>query len=489
MDQDRISEALREMPETLFGTYAKILENIPSEEHPFARTALALICSNTSNIKSADVLVQASLHNVQHGLTQIYSVKTLKEILGCLIKTSDLRKRPERLFAREDDGVALQKVSVAHYTVKEFLFAHSKKQGEPRPAGEFALSDAEIRTLETQVVFNGLQRWGMNRPLNQRHPTRYEEHCIEMSEAALREGRRVHLVRNESVWKSVVPCLSPSSRHIKELTNQRLRRAFPKWRKLLAFEELPAEAGPDGRTPTPIRQETGILASSILLGWLEFAQKFLKDLPPRTKQSIWADRFTIDGTVDDTIPRALNKKSPMTLIRLCVVWKRVEFLEIFLDAGATFDHEPTIIHRALRNPYGLHGNEDGSITGQLLKTLLEAGADPDPPGFKYTPLQYAVNHLEEGWVQSLLLEGRDANSIGDPSGKHPYSSGHVEPWHSQYPLEICETTNPDWTTGQEEEKERARKQVKLLLMQYGAKRPPERRLTGDSLEIIEVGDN
>ncbi|XXG96559.1 hypothetical protein Hte_002844 [Hypoxylon texense] len=488
LDSDRVREVISNMPEDLFGVYAKILEEIPSEQHPFARTALALICSNTCNIKSADVLVQASLHNVQHGFSQIYNVKTLKEILGCLIKTSDLRKRPERIFTREDDNITLQKVSVAHYTVREFLFALPKKQGEPRPAGEFALSDPEIRTLEMQVVFNGLQRWGMNRLLNQRYPSRYEEHCIEMSEAALREGRRGHLIKNESVWKSVVPCLSPSSPHIKELTNQRLRKAFPRWKKLLAFEEFPSEADRKARTPTPIRPETGILASSILLGWPEFADKFLKDLTPRTKESIWTDRFIIDSTVDDSIPRALTKKNSMTLIRLCVVWKRVEFLEIFLDAGANFAHEPYIIHRALRDPYGSRGNEDGSITGRLLRILLEAGADPDPPGFKYTPLQYAVNHLEEGWVQSLLLEGRDANSIGDPSGKHPCGSSEVEPWHSQTPLEICETTNPDWNMGQEEEKEKARKQVRLLLTQYGAQRLAEPQLGGESPEVIELGD-
>ncbi|KAI1772428.1 hypothetical protein F4818DRAFT_449493 [Hypoxylon cercidicola] len=475
LDGDRVMEALRDMPETLFGTYAKILENISVEQRPFAHTALALICSNTCNIKSADVLVQASLHNVQHGAIQRYDVNVLKECLGCLIKITDLRKKPERILVREDDGIALQKVSVAHYTVREFLFAPSKKKGEPRPAGEYALSDAEIRTLEMQVVFNGLQRWGRNRPINPRFATRYEEHCLEMSEVALREVRRNQLIKNESIWKSIVPCLEPCSLHVRELCNQRLRRAFPRWRMLFAFDELAPEANYNGKK---IQSETRILASSILLGWPEFGQKFLQDprfenLPQKTKQAVWTDRFTIDSAIDDKIPRILNKSTPMTLIRLCVVWKRVELLDIFLNAGANFVNEPSIVHRALYQPYKYPGDEDGTITGHLLKIILEAGADPDPPGFKYTPLQYAVSQLEEGWVQGLLLEGRDANSVGDPSGRHPYD-GPAEDWHNQCPLEICETVNPPWQ-GQEEERERARRQVKQLLIQYGAQRPAERQ--------------
>ncbi|KAI0180904.1 hypothetical protein GGR52DRAFT_577610 [Hypoxylon sp. FL1284] len=449
LDQERVREALSDMPDTLFGTYAKVLENIAVEQRPFAYTALALICSSTNSTKSADVLVQASLHNVQHGAIQKYDVKALREILGCLIKTNDLRKRPERLLARVDESMPLQKVSVAHYTVREFLFAHSKKAGEPRPAGDFTLSDSGIRTLEMQVVFNGLQRWGMNRLPGQKGVTRYEEHCLEMSDAALREGRRNLLVKDESVWKSVVPCLSPRSAHVRELSNQRIRKMFLKWRRLFAFDDLTAEADPNSRIRRTQRAT-------------EFARKYLQDpefdnLSPKMKAVIWSDRFTIDSAIDDNIPCLLNKKNPMTLLRLCVVWKQVEFLEIFLDAGANFINEPSIIHKALREPYFPEGNEDGSVTGRVLKILLEAGADPNPPGFLYTPLQYTVLLLEESWVQSLLLEGRDANSIGDPTGRHPWG-GEGEDWHSQNPLDICDTTNP-WKEDEDGELERVRRQL------------------------------
>ncbi|OTA60367.1 hypothetical protein K449DRAFT_435470 [Hypoxylon sp. EC38] len=485
-DRDRVLKALRNLPETLFDTYARILESIAPEERAFARTALALICSNTSNIKSADVLVQASLHNVLHGAMHLYDIRMLKAILGCLVKITDLKKKPVTIFRRDEEGFLFQKASLAHYTVREFLFAKAKNNGEPRPAGEFALSDTDIRKLEMQVVFNGLQQWqskskALPKPQPPKCPTRYEEHCLDMSDSALRGDRRNLIVRNQSVWDSVVPCLIPDKVHLKSLRNERLRRRFAKWRKLCAFEYLPAEtqsgsvSSPNNRRRT--RDETGILASLILLRWPEFAQKYLQhskfeNLGPGVKQAIWRDEFSIDPLIDESFPRTFDKKEPMTLLRLCVLWKRLDFLELFINAGANFAHEPNIVFLALSNPYSEDDN-DGSITGQLLKMLLERGADPNPAGYIYTPLQDAVHHLEEGWVQSLLIECRDANLMGDPNGEHPYGSSTDRQWHRQHPLQICRTTKPKWqeSDAMEEQINKSRRQVELLLTQYGAHLP------------------
>ncbi|KAI0881879.1 uncharacterized protein GGS22DRAFT_191602 [Annulohypoxylon maeteangense] len=487
LDQSRVMAALNNLPETLFDTYARILEGIQPEERAFARTALALICSNTSNIKSADVLVQASLHNVRHGAMHMYDVRALEGILGCLIKVTPLRVKPQHIFKREDDGLCLQKVNIAHYTVREFLFAPSKDgDDKPRPAGEFALTDLDIRMLEMQVVFNGLQQWGRNRPANQRNPSRYEEHCLEMSDWALRGDRRNLIVRFQSVFDSVVPCLRPDAEHVKSLRSERLRKRFTKWRKLCAFGEYE-----DG-TRRRVRHETSTLASLVLLRWPEFAQKLLRGagwerLTPERKQMVWTDEFTIDAGIDDSLPPTFEKGEPVSLLRLCVSWKRLEFLEIFIEAGANFVNEPNIVFVALEHPYSEDG-DDGQMTGQLLKMILESGADPNPPGFLYTPLQDAVHRLEEGWVQSLLLECRDANAIGDPNGTHPYNIIEEMAWHKQHPLEICRTAKPHWKGGDglEEQIEKSRKQVHLLLSQYGAGRPVP---GAAEPEVIELDDS
>ncbi|KAI1412860.1 hypothetical protein F5Y13DRAFT_199364 [Hypoxylon sp. FL1857] len=492
LDRDRVMEALNDLPETLFDTYARILKSIPSEERAFARTALALICSNTSNIKSADVLVRASLHDVRHSAIQLYNVSVLKEILGCLVKVTDLKKRPVSIFRRDDEDFVFQKASLAHYTVREFLFAKSKKDGEPRPAGEFALSDVDIRKLEMQVVFNGLQQWGITRYQNQRCPTRYEEHCLEMSDSALRADRRNLIVRYQNVRDSVIPCLFPGREHLRSLKNEKLRRRFSKWRRLCAFDELPPGAQSSNTSSRRPREETGVLASLILLRWPEFAQKYLQDpkfenLSPEAKRVIWTDEFSIDPLIDESFPRTFVKGEPMTLLRLCVLWKRLDFLDLFINAGATFISESDIVFIALSNPYDDDDN-DGSVTGRLLKMLLERGADPNPAGHIYTPLQDAVHHLEESWVQSLLIECRDANLMGDPDGEHPYGSDTDWPWHKQHPLQICRTTKPEWPDSDtmEDQVNKARRQIELLLIQYGARLPATPPLPPP--EVINISD-
>ncbi|KAI2626632.1 hypothetical protein GGR54DRAFT_637201 [Hypoxylon sp. NC1633] len=467
MDRDEVLKTLEDLPETLFDTYARILQSIKPGEQAFARTALALICSNTVNIKSADVLVQASLHSVQHGAIHTYNVRVLKDSLGCLIKITDLKRKPHSIFKREDETATPQRVSLAHYTVREFLFAKPKREGEPRPAGNFALSSAEIRKLEMQVVFNGLQQWETARVQNPRlPPTRYQEHCLEAGDLALRAGRRDLIVKDHSLWQSVLPCLVPGGAHLKALRNVALRKYFQRWRKLFAFDELPPQNGSAHRGSSV---ETGILASLMLLRWPEFAQKFLQDpafknLSPQARRAIWTDEFTIDPSIDETIPKTCHKGELMTVLRLCVLWKQLDFLGHFIDAGAKFDYEPDIIFVALRNPYGTSTGDDGSTTGELLKMLLERGANPNPLGYKFTPLQMAVNLLEEGWVQSLLMEVRDANSIGDPDGEHPYESDKVENWYQKHPLDICSEAKPDWATNLEDLLRKSQKQVEKLLI-------------------------
>ncbi|KAI0386164.1 hypothetical protein F5Y04DRAFT_289884 [Hypomontagnella monticulosa] len=479
LNQGSVLEALKNLPHTLFDTYARILSSIDPDQRAFARTALALICSNsTSSIKSAEVLVRASLHNVPLGSMHTYDVKTLRDILGCLIKVTDLRRPPHTNYKRDEEG-RHQKVSISHYTVKEFLFAPSS-DGKPRPAGDFALSDIDIRVLEMEVVFNGLQQWGRDRrlPSQQRWPSRYEEHCLDTSEQALRPERRNIIVNNQNVLDAVVPCLRPDSPHLTAIGNATTRKRFPNWRQLTTFDN--AVSPPESSKAS--QEQTSILASMVLLDWPELARKYLrspkfKNLLPEVKRYVWKNKFYIDPTTGDSLPAssAISRDEQITLLRLCVAWKRIEFIKLFLAAGAKPTDEKDIIYVALQDPYGFGKDlDDGTPTGEILKVLLESGANPNPHGYTYTPLQYAVRHLEEGWVRSLLLEGRDPNAKGDPEGEHPYG-GEAKKWHDQHPLRICKTATISWeiTHDLEEQLQRARDQITLLLVQYGARDEPE----------------
>ncbi|RYP19912.1 hypothetical protein DL765_003060 [Monosporascus sp. GIB2] len=475
-DEPAIQDLLQNLPDTVFDTYERlIVERIPHadgrNEHnrTFARTALALICSNSAEIPSADVLVEASLFNVPRGLAHAFDIQRLERILGCLIKVTKLNRRPASVFTRDDDANNRVRVAPAHYTVKEYLFAPNTAKG---PAKDFALTNVKTQILELEVVFNGLLQFGNNRPRGQNQPTRYEEYCLRMTEKAL-ESRRALIVTEQSIWEAVFPCLKPNSLHLDALRNAATRQAFPKWAKLNAL--FRTEKG----AVLPSRQETSILVSLLTLNWPELAAVYLKQIAPDDRAALWTDTFIMSPEAGGRNAAANPARDRTTILRLCVARRRIDFLEHFLEAGADFAREPRALFDALREPYEPVDVDAGGTTGQLLKMVLQRGADPNPPGYRYTPLQEAVRHLEERWVQSLLLEHADPNADGDPEGEHPYGVKGKEKWYDRHPLEICRSTRPPWQDKLdkkhdfdiEDQVERARLRVEALLFQFGATEP------------------
>lgn len=500
-DEPSIEKLLEDLPPTVFDTYERlIVDCIPYAEghnennRTFARTALALICSNSAVIPSADVLVEASLFNVPRGLAHNFDVHRLEKILGCLIKVTRLNRKPTSVFRRDDDAAARFRVAPAHYTVKEYLFSKNIHKG---PARDFALSNSSTQVLELQVVFNGLLSFGANRPRGQRDPTPYEEYCLRMTDKALRV-RRSLIAKEKTIWDPVLLCLRPEALHHGALRNQEIRLEFPRWTKLNAVFRV------DKGAVLPGRQETGILVSLLVLKWPELAGIYLRQLAPEDRAAIWTDRFTPviaetgagrGGGGRGNNQAAARAVGTTTILQLCVTLRRLEFLEQLIEAGADFAHENEIIYAALRDPYAPAGDttsssqEDGVTTGQLLKMVLQRGADPNPKGFLYTPLQAAACYLEERWIQSLLIEHADPNAVGDPEGAHPYN-GNEKDWFQHHPLRICREADPDWQEDDEFEKEeqinRARLRVENLLVQYGAREPEEEE---DNTDDGEGGGN
>ncbi|ORY69656.1 uncharacterized protein BCR38DRAFT_471125 [Pseudomassariella vexata] len=404
-DEDEILQAIRDLPIIVFETYERIIldglsDGQKKNEHnrTFARTALALICSNTSAMPSADVLVQASRFNVPHGTANNYTRQRLRNILGCLVKVTALRKPLFSCYKRDDEsGDHMFRFSPAHYTVKEYLFSKATAAG---PAHEFALPDHKTQVLELQVAFNGLQQHGKGRnAFGQRILTRYEEYCISVTDQAL-EKRPSIIVEESVIWEAVFPCLKWNSAHQSAFTNKTTRNYFANWAKLQVFAADDHE---------PDEYETCIL----------------------TKTAVWADEFII-------------RDSPQTVLQMCVSRRHKDFLDLFIEEGASFIDEPNILFAILKHPYGIGDSregDDGSTTGQFIKTLLASGANPNPLGYMYTPLQDAVCRVEKGWVHDLITYGADPNAVGDPMGPHPYGLENPDAeetwWYGEHPLVIC----------------------------------------------------
>lgn len=471
---DSISEMLEKVPDTIFGTYEHMITQLlPSGQgenelnRNFARTALALICSETAAVPCAEVLVHASRFGVIAGHAHKFKLKQLEKILGCLITVTSLPRRPESLYSRTaEEPDAKKQVSVAHYTVKEYLFNEATAKG---PVKEFALSTEAIQSLELEVIFSGLQQFGLNRKNDPRFPTRYEEYCLKMTDKALRD-RRDLIIRDKTVWKAVTECLSWDSLHHQPRSgafpNLKTRAAFPTWTKTSPFDQ--------GNEPKV--HETSVLVSLLLLQWPELAKVYLADLPESTKREVWKDTFELSKgfRVDGTEPRSL--------MQACVTRRDVAFLKALIESRADFSGETDLVMDLFYNAYGhrsLDDEDGGAKTGRMLKMLLERGVRPEAPGYLFTPLQFAVKNLEESWVYDLLYEGADPNAVGSTNGVHPFGGGKDDFQGDLSPLEICKITKPEWLKSanlDHDLMEDARHRVELTLRQWGAedqvKRPP-----------------
>ncbi|KAF5622406.1 heterokaryon incompatibility protein het-E-1 [Fusarium sp. NRRL 25303] len=138
-DQSKLQQLLSNLPKDLSETYARIFEAIPEDDRPFVRRVLIWIIGHSQAAWLYDVGVNANLLlsavAYEHfgyeteGQNSIIDFEYLQEICSCLIT---VRYVPGDIFdSRQEDSTGLQAreatggqdlyVSLAHYTVLEFL--------------------------------------------------------------------------------------------------------------------------------------------------------------------------------------------------------------------------------------------------------------------------------------------------------------------------------------------------------------------------------
>lgn len=419
-----VMECINTMPESIFETYEKILvegigrdDDLGRHNVEFARTALALICSETANIPDAGVLVEASHTNLPQRMARDYDCARLGELLGCLVKQNSLPK-PQTLFQRkEEDPAATLRFSVAHYTVKEFLYSPVAARGK---ASYFALNEQITEKLELRIVFEGLGLFDRS-PRAGHKPTRFQEYCLGMTEKAL--AHRPAIVETEKeLWEAVFPCLSHTAVHPRSFEGNRnvIRPNFPIWSSLSPFQE----------DEYPACSQTSVLVNLLLLDWPELARIYLENLTANEKFKVWRDKFKLNPTPKSPFLPQTN------LAQMCVSRRRLDFLKIFTAHGARFQKSQDILYRAMSETYG-KDDTGGRQTELILKELLNSGANPNPKGFCVTPLQVAAHHHERPWVMALLFNKAKPLTIGDSTGVDPLPLSDDTTWYRRTPLQIC----------------------------------------------------
>ncbi|KAI0199678.1 hypothetical protein F4808DRAFT_471324 [Astrocystis sublimbata] len=496
---ENVREAIQRLPEDIFSTYERILTEIPPSEREFARTALALICSDTAGIPTAEVLVKASLWSVPFNEINKFTASTLKEICGSLIQLSRLRRVPDRIFPNADADQPGHRCSLAHYTVKEYLYSSEIANGN---AKFFALDDQLVSRIDLRVKFAGLGHFGViNTHVNphvnrgrQHGLSQYEEWCLKMTESALKH-RRADIMRDEDIRDIVAKSLSPTSAHFRHLRDIRgialiMKNKFPIWQKLCGL----FSAFPDHTL-------SGLLVNLAILEWPELATKFLasswfRDLTKNQKRDVWTQTFTLPGQNTETVLGYCLREKQMTLL---------PFLRAFVrHGGASFYHEPEALYTAM---LAIDVSDDKVL--EALEFLLSAGANPDPEPhvceetmqqdvspvrFVITPLQHAIYELDYEWTKLLLEEGAIIDRTGARDGVIPVSfrvtdvnmAEILQDIGQQTALQVCSTAQPSWLVAGEDASG-LRQSIMELLRRYGAQELVFEESVDEDESMMDIG--
>jgi hypothetical protein len=153
-----VRKALKELPETLDETYERLFLDIPKDDWPYVRTALLWICAHGSlpfkmdipaNILASAVFSPSSLE-MSTG-QQEQNIATVLDICGCLIRSCRFGNDPKSAVhsTQDQDVVSFKTTSLAHYTVREFLYSDRIKTTNAR---YFSLSEDGCRSEFLHVV-------------------------------------------------------------------------------------------------------------------------------------------------------------------------------------------------------------------------------------------------------------------------------------------------------------------------------------------------
>lgn len=146
--KEDVKLAILNLPKSLDETYERIFQLLPIEDREFVRLALIVICGSNDLHRpipvTANTLLQAIIYCIESRYDDLngsenfgfYSRDLLKDRCGCLVS-----------FSSNTDS---EYVSLAHYTVKEFLYSDRISHGS---VAYFALSNTLVRTTFIRAVF------------------------------------------------------------------------------------------------------------------------------------------------------------------------------------------------------------------------------------------------------------------------------------------------------------------------------------------------
>jgi hypothetical protein len=378
--ESQVKKALTELPETLDETYERILINLPPESKQYVWRALALLISVSSVQMEVLVSFVSRGESTDQMVASEVTGEALQEMASCLITVT----------TEGDDST----VQLAHYTIMEYLAAPRVSQG---PASMFYMPQSATMPYFLRLLFNALAQEKAMPP----KADPFQQCVYDELDRFLYLGDTV-IASDSDLFSRLLCALSPQSNHYKYLTHT-------DW----DYEDLPIWAHQNYRVwanqdDFSSESQVAILFNLLNANLYATTTTFLLQHSPEQIDAICATKLSCLGD--------------LSLLYWLASTQRDKFLLLLLERSGEFHKKraPLLLMALEREPF----RSDRINT--TVSTLISAGLPLNPDGVRVKPLQIAVRRLQVAYVELLLRNGADPNSVGDPEGWISNRLGHFD---------------------------------------------------------------
>ncbi|KAK4446171.1 hypothetical protein QBC34DRAFT_357172 [Podospora aff. communis PSN243] len=449
----KIRTALENLPETLDDTYVRIFACVDEHDWSLLRHALRMISFHETIYKdnpklpgvTKDIILASysaftlqSTAGTQANVDHLHNSDSLEEICGCLVSFRT-RSWPDTNTAWTGSA------SLAHYTVREFIESGRCAGG---PASYFHNSPgATNHAIFTSILRHAID--ATHQPRSKWFLDGIEGYCLQTATVAL-APLETTITDDSALLDAVMDLLNPLDRRY-SIRMDSLRALF----HTTSFGSVIKGAI---REPiwdlvwisAPEDREIGALTTLCFGGYMTLAAQVLSntDLSTlvTTKISVcFPTKIVKSGKMD-------FKGSPFNLFAECSHLLRCGDLSLRLLYRSIVAgplprriRPSTLLAKHYSGSFwdGLHVGYDDRGGSSVIEWLLELGADPNPMGYRVTPLQRMVQRGDKCAVRALLKAGADPNGCGDSNGAkwcHETTIGREDSQlHGHSPLYIVET--------------------------------------------------
>ena len=427
--QSAVRKALTELPETLDETYERILLAIPQEHRDFSRETLAILAAQSelgTHPMTAQVLLDMVVRSLAILNDNFYNILDIRETCGCLVtfvpvevRVYDPRNPDSTKHVHRQE---VDKVILAHYTVKEFLYAERTALSSRNQISRFALQEQTIRREWADLVLHtALSARASEKLINK---ASIEDYCLATGCDLIMTWEKM-LVRNGLV-DACLDLVNPAGPHHS--------RRQPSFLQILYFTW----------SATPTNPRVAALAECYPRQWWFVANIALQALGPR--QVIETPLFI--GT-DHKRPHPLRPGTTETCLLLlffnaacCATRPSIHYRRPDVSQTlrqAFIEHlAPTVGWESLLLAAVVEHNH-GDPAGSLLEWILQKGADVNAYPCRLTPLQAAVQLRDQEAIKMLLENGADVNAVGSVVGYKVPGTGLSDDRALDSPLRILRT--------------------------------------------------